>query len=458
MWGAMVYRAEVGPEPCPVDNLTLDILASKLKDLTKERTREKAVALSALMNEENGVKGGLDHFLSSLPIDNMLCDVSLLMGESKLARYRIRKNNVKISLEVAAVMRVKQLVLPKSAGDFWENFKISCQMLLQLFHWNRLQRHKRHAITTYALGRVQTVMQGCASGIVGFTFELLRSSLQFYTKSDVNARSHGALGCLFGLCLSPFYIIVYALHAVLILFDRVMVGIANGCFGENKLYIIDWTVQAHVYQTSSHQQALDAFTKPSAARQQMLFQASDLATVANQLFKDAEPHFPHDIWHYKVVEKDALLKVFQSAAKKRLDLTDEEFATTYNAIKSCPHEELSFSRFCLLLGLAVKHQFEEQLERIDEENDVEASVVVPDWQEGQNVVPIGVIDEDDEAESMMEKPTRLFSYVRRSSQADLDPSTTPVPFTRRMSQQPKVLNRRMSISRGNYKRSQSSNL
>ena len=133
MWGAMVYRAEVGPEPCPVDNLTLDILASKLKDLTKERTREKAVALSALMNEENGVKGGLDHFLSSLPIDNMLCDVSLLMGESKLARYRIRKNNVKISLEVAAVMRVKQLVLPKSAGDFWENFKISCQMLLQLF-------------------------------------------------------------------------------------------------------------------------------------------------------------------------------------------------------------------------------------------------------------------------------------------------------------------------------------
>jgi UDP:flavonoid glycosyltransferase YjiC (YdhE family) len=75
MWGAMVFRAGVGPSPCPVGNLTTEILTEKLIELTREDIRKKAVELAEKMNQEDGVQGGLDHFLSALPRDSMLCDV-----------------------------------------------------------------------------------------------------------------------------------------------------------------------------------------------------------------------------------------------------------------------------------------------------------------------------------------------------------------------------------------------
>ncbi|KAL3938524.1 MAG: hypothetical protein SGARI_001708, partial [Bacillariaceae sp.] len=75
MWGAMVYRAGVGPLPCPVGDLTAEVLTDNLKLLTSEETKKKAETLSYQMGLEDGVLGGLDHFLSDLPKDSMLCDV-----------------------------------------------------------------------------------------------------------------------------------------------------------------------------------------------------------------------------------------------------------------------------------------------------------------------------------------------------------------------------------------------
>jgi DNA-binding HxlR family transcriptional regulator len=53
MWGAMVHRAGVGPEPCTIDKLTVDILAKKLSELKNEGIREKVVVLSKSMKSEN---------------------------------------------------------------------------------------------------------------------------------------------------------------------------------------------------------------------------------------------------------------------------------------------------------------------------------------------------------------------------------------------------------------------
>jgi UDP:flavonoid glycosyltransferase YjiC (YdhE family) len=75
MWGAMVYRAGVGPLPCPVGDLTTDILTKNLKLLTSNETKQKAEELAYLMSLEDGVLGGLDHFISDLPKDSMMCDV-----------------------------------------------------------------------------------------------------------------------------------------------------------------------------------------------------------------------------------------------------------------------------------------------------------------------------------------------------------------------------------------------
>jgi len=67
MWGEMVHRADVGPKPCPVNELTKDVLVEKLRQLTDPKTKEAAINLSVRMNDEDGVLAGLDHFWSSLP-------------------------------------------------------------------------------------------------------------------------------------------------------------------------------------------------------------------------------------------------------------------------------------------------------------------------------------------------------------------------------------------------------
>lgn len=80
MWGAMVCRAGVGPPPCPVANLTAEILIANLKLLTSEETKKRAEHMSYQMSLEDGVLGGLDHFISDLPKDSMMCDVRYVLS------------------------------------------------------------------------------------------------------------------------------------------------------------------------------------------------------------------------------------------------------------------------------------------------------------------------------------------------------------------------------------------
>jgi hypothetical protein len=223
MWGAMVNRAGVGPTPCPVHKLTAATLATKLEELKNEEVRRKAKLLSVTMSHENGVQGGLRHFLDSLPRDSMLCDVSLLLCETKLATHQIQLSQVKISLEVASTLRDQPLRRPKTGTDFLVNILISANVVLNWFNPVQLTRHKRHAICTYALGRVHTCSQGMMAGWFGFLREVFRGLFEIYIKSDKFARSHGAFGCIFGLVLAPFYVLYDLLRGLLVFLDRVLV-------------------------------------------------------------------------------------------------------------------------------------------------------------------------------------------------------------------------------------------
>ena len=94
MWAAMVQRAGVGPAPCSIDDLTEDILVDRLVDLQKPEYKSKAEWMAEQMAQEDGIEGGLDHFLSSLPRDNIFCDVSLLLGEPCLAQCSIEGERI----------------------------------------------------------------------------------------------------------------------------------------------------------------------------------------------------------------------------------------------------------------------------------------------------------------------------------------------------------------------------
>ena len=79
LWGAMVYRAGVGPEPCPIGDLTEEILTKKLIELRSPEIKSKAIWTAERMAEEDGIQGGLEHFLTSLPRDNMVSSFHRLL-------------------------------------------------------------------------------------------------------------------------------------------------------------------------------------------------------------------------------------------------------------------------------------------------------------------------------------------------------------------------------------------
>jgi UDP:flavonoid glycosyltransferase YjiC (YdhE family) len=106
MWGWFVSIAGVGPKACPITKLTEKVLAKRLMELSSEDIQGRAQALAQDMANEDGIVGGRNHFVQRLVVDNMLCDVSLLLGETKMARHRLigsglRQHGIKVSSEVA---------------------------------------------------------------------------------------------------------------------------------------------------------------------------------------------------------------------------------------------------------------------------------------------------------------------------------------------------------------------
>lgn len=125
----MVSRAGVGPKPCPITQMSTQLLIEKLRELTSPTIKEAAVTLSHQMNEENGVMSALEHFWFALPMDSMICTIGLIMGKSLLAKYRMRPGSstfsrsltyITVSQEVASVLaKTKVKAIEKLVKHDW---------------------------------------------------------------------------------------------------------------------------------------------------------------------------------------------------------------------------------------------------------------------------------------------------------------------------------------------------
>jgi len=138
MWGEMVNRAGVGPKPCPVSQLTTDILVEKLRELASPSTKDAAVVLAEHMNKEDGLSNALEHFWSDLPRDSMMCSVGLIMGRSLLAKYRIN-DSIPISEEVASLTEYNEdNVIKNLFGDARKKLN---EEAIRIPHYDKLTPH-----------------------------------------------------------------------------------------------------------------------------------------------------------------------------------------------------------------------------------------------------------------------------------------------------------------------------
>ena len=224
MWGEMVRRAGVGPEPLPADanirkgddESAANEIAERLRTLADPNTKKAAEELSQKMALEDGIVGGLEHFLDDLPRENMLCDVSLLLGEIEPARYHINLNGLKVSVEVAAMIEIMRKF---RHGNEMENIWPALQKTLQSFALGDIKK-QRHSVTTYNLrGQVTNFFQGSFSSIYILIHETIRAPFQLYFKPDQFARTGGACGCLFGIVVGAFAIIGTLLGGILQFID-----------------------------------------------------------------------------------------------------------------------------------------------------------------------------------------------------------------------------------------------
>ena len=355
LWGEMVRRAGVGPAPCPIDDLTDEVLAEKLVELQSTEIHRNARQMAEAMATEDGVRGGLEHFLSSLPRDNMFCDVSLLLGETRPAKVTLKGSGLKVSMEVASLLTLKvQGSAPQPPAKLLNR---PFAELSELFrHWKLSSRYgsfqmKTHAVTTYAIGRVETVCWGCWAGWAGFFHSVLRSPFQLFAKPDKFARSHGAFGCLWGLIVSPFFIVKYLVHGLLILIDRLVIGVSNGCFGTSYLYFCDPGSYYRVHSVADVDTELHALASKgvSKRRKKQLFHGLDIAVSALRCFEAADPRFPKDLWHYRVAKVQNLKPLIASLQNSYLKLSKPECASLQQMLEDVGEESLSFSKFCFLI-------------------------------------------------------------------------------------------------------------
>jgi len=355
MWAAMVQRAGVGPAPCSIDDLTEDILVDRLVDLQKPEYKSKAEWMAEQMAQEDGIEGGLDHFLSSLPRDNAFCDVSLLLGEPCLARVRLKESGLKISMEVASLLTLR--TNPDATAQPSGFLRGPLRDLAELFeHWKRSQRYgsyqmKNHATMQYALSKVDSVPHGCFAGLIGFFYNLIKSPFQIFFKPDRFARSHGAFGCLWGLIVSPFFIVWFIIYAVIVLIDRMIVGVANGIFGAHILTALDRSSYYKTHSVADMGPELQALAAKglSKTRKWELFSGLDMAMAARRIWKETNPKFPKGSWHYHVAEASDLMPLIPKLKKSAIAFTDSEVRILQQRLEEMHNATLSFSRFCALI-------------------------------------------------------------------------------------------------------------
>ncbi|KOS23446.1 Sterol 3-beta-glucosyltransferase UGT80B1 [Escovopsis weberi] len=105
-WGAMISRAKAGPDPIPHAALTAEKLAEAIEFCLRPETQEQAQGLGAKIREEKGAETGALSFHGHLDLDSLKCSVA----PNRVAAWRVRRTNVKLSPLAAAVLVDKNLL------------------------------------------------------------------------------------------------------------------------------------------------------------------------------------------------------------------------------------------------------------------------------------------------------------------------------------------------------------
>jgi hypothetical protein len=345
MWADAVYRASVGPRFCPVKDLDEDTLIKALKELRNPTIKMNAEKMAASMAKENGIQGGMNHFMDCLPVDNMFCDVSMLIGEVRRARYFLPGSNLKISVEVAALVEMAKDKL---------TFPIP-QWLTEIGAF----KMRRYAVTKYSIsGGIHNIYDGFYYGTVGLVFQLgVQAPYKLFHLPDKYAFRCGAFGFCLGCLLGPFSMILKILYAILYFIDCVTLGIVNGCSGpkNQREYICNrfHKNNSFVYRHANVEIEREKIERDGIHEERflVLLNAFEVAVEARRVFNLSNPKDDHMYKTTRVKIKDLCSNLENMAFQN-----NDHKVKIFDAMSVMGDQKLSFSQFCKILNAVVGDQ------------------------------------------------------------------------------------------------------
>lgn len=99
-WGAMIHRANAGPEPVPFKNLTVETLADAITQALQPDIQASVLKMSETIASEHGSEEAVASFSKSLDYDRMRC----LICPEKVAVWRVKNTNLRLSSLAATVL------------------------------------------------------------------------------------------------------------------------------------------------------------------------------------------------------------------------------------------------------------------------------------------------------------------------------------------------------------------
>eukprot|EP00568_Trieres_chinensis_P013154 CAMPEP_0183305710 /NCGR_PEP_ID=MMETSP0160_2-20130417/10366_1 /TAXON_ID=2839 ORGANISM="Odontella Sinensis, Strain Grunow 1884" /NCGR_SAMPLE_ID=MMETSP0160_2 /ASSEMBLY_ACC=CAM_ASM_000250 /LENGTH=355 /DNA_ID=CAMNT_0025468957 /DNA_START=13 /DNA_END=1080 /DNA_ORIENTATION=+ len=277
----------------------------------------------------------------------MCCDVGMILGETKLAKFQLGRSgqHLKVGSEVAALLKWMKKKFDLKFNAFQANWRTRDK----LFHaYQYSQGMRRHPITAYGLGRARGCRAGFVLGSGGFFTYIIKAPLQFFLQPDALARSHGALGCLFGLPWACFTFMCRIMMAFIVFWDRILTGLSNKHFGKNYPYYLDITQQVNIHPCKDDGEE-DAIAAKgfSDIRQDEIMLALDVASTARKIFNRAKPRYGEEHMAYTVASASDVASAMAHWPKDELLGADDSVALV-EAFQKIGDRDISFS-VCLLV-------------------------------------------------------------------------------------------------------------
>ncbi|KAH7465802.1 Sterol 3-beta-glucosyltransferase UGT80A2 [Phytophthora ramorum] len=196
-WGQAVVSARVGVAPCPIAQLTTEVLRKAFEDLAHPELRKRAEALRDLMLQEDGAEEAVRSFYRHLPTQDMWCDL----------------DHQRIALQWSVHDRIKLCD--------------RCAFVVKERPGNHLKKLVRYNSVDYSARGPSSLLTGVGTGVIVFAHELTGAFTGFLLQPAKGFIKGGIIGGVKGTVAGAYYLLVRPVHGALLLADHAATGHKN---------------------------------------------------------------------------------------------------------------------------------------------------------------------------------------------------------------------------------------